>query len=151
MPTRKQRRRRDKSFRHEYETVLVDAEGNELPVEPDEPATARGTDAKSRSQQTARGSKQPAKGRASQRRPPRPVAEPSWNRALKRGGLMGAGMFVLFVFVLHGGSQAGRALTATIYAVMFVPLTYFADRFAYRAYIRRSGGAPGKPDGKPKR
>ena len=28
MPTRKQRRRRDKTFRHEYETVLLDAEGN---------------------------------------------------------------------------------------------------------------------------
>src|SRR5215213_7177386 len=33
VPTRKQRRRRRKSFRHEYEYVLVDEEGNEVEVD----------------------------------------------------------------------------------------------------------------------
>ena len=33
MATRKQRRRREKSFRHEYEFVDRDEEGNETPVE----------------------------------------------------------------------------------------------------------------------
>jgi hypothetical protein len=36
MPTRKQRRRAEKGRRHEYETVWVDAEGNELDEPPDE-------------------------------------------------------------------------------------------------------------------
>ena len=36
MPSKKQRRRREKSLRHEYEYVLLDEEGNEVPVEPTE-------------------------------------------------------------------------------------------------------------------
>ena len=36
MPTRKQRRRREKSFRHDYEYVLIDDEGNEVAVPDDE-------------------------------------------------------------------------------------------------------------------
>jgi hypothetical protein len=36
MPSRKQRRRREKTFRHEYETVLLDADGNEVPLDPEE-------------------------------------------------------------------------------------------------------------------
>jgi hypothetical protein len=51
-------------------------------------------------------------------------------------------MFVLFVFVLKGGSQSGRAITAGIYVVLFVPLTFWADRLAYRTYLKRSGQAP---------
>ncbi len=33
MPTKKQRRRREKSFRHEYDFVVEDEEGNEVPVD----------------------------------------------------------------------------------------------------------------------
>jgi len=33
MPSKKQRRRREKSRRHEYEYVLLDEEGNEIPLE----------------------------------------------------------------------------------------------------------------------
>ncbi len=33
MPSKKQRRRREKLKRHQYELVQVDAEGNEIPVE----------------------------------------------------------------------------------------------------------------------
>ena len=40
MPTRKQRRRAQKERRHEYETVWVDAEGNELEEPPEELAAA---------------------------------------------------------------------------------------------------------------
>jgi hypothetical protein len=32
VPSKKQRRRRAKAFRQEYDLVLVDAEGNEIPV-----------------------------------------------------------------------------------------------------------------------
>ena len=36
MPTRKQRRRRDKTFRHEFDFVTYDEEGNEVEVDPTE-------------------------------------------------------------------------------------------------------------------
>ena len=65
---------------------------------------------------------------------------------------MGVLMFVLFVFVLHSGSQNSRIVTALIYGVFFVPLTYWADRLAYRTYLRRSGAAAtGTGTDKPKR
>ena len=145
MTTRKQRRRRDKGFRHEYELFDRDEEGNETPVER---AARESAEKKANARKNG---KQPTKGKARPKRPMREVQPPSWQRAFKRGGLMGAGMFVLFVFVLHGGSQGGRAVTATVYAIMFIPLTYWADRFAYRTYLRRTGAAPPKPDAGSKR
>ena len=50
---------------------------------------------------------------------------------------MGAAIFVAFVFVLHGGSTASRAGIAIVYAVAFIPLTYWVDRIAYRSYQKR--------------
>ncbi len=137
MSTRKQRRRREKTFRHEYETVLLDEEGNALPVDPEELRAEREAKSKNRGKPARSGKQQPAKSRS---RPLREVPQPTWRRALRRGGLMGVAMFVLFVFVLKGGSGTARAVTATLYAVAFVPLTYFADRLAYRTYLRRTGG-----------
>src|SRR5881398_1636162 len=97
MPSRKQRRRREKTFRHEYETVLLDADGNEVPLDPDELRAER--EAKERERATAkpaRGKQQP-KGRGGRalREPP----QPSWQRALKRGGAMGAVMLFAFIFL----------------------------------------------------
>jgi hypothetical protein len=134
MATRKQRRRREKSFRHEYEFVDRDEDGNETPVE----RVARERAEKKDAKPSRNGRPQPAKGKAKRSRPVREVPPPTWQRAFKRGGLMGVGMIVLFVFVLHSGSQTSRAVTAVIYAVFFIPLTYWADRLAYRTYQRRS-------------
>jgi hypothetical protein len=135
MATRKQRRRREKSFRHEYEFVDRDAEGNETPVE----RVARERAEKKQAKPGRNGRQQPGKTKRS--RPVRVVAPPTWQRALKRGGLMGAGMFALFVFVLRNGSLPSRIVIAVIYAVLFIPLTYWADRLAYRTYMRRTGAA----------
>ena len=144
MATRKQRRRREKSFRHEYEFVDRDEEGNETPVE----RVARERAEKKEAKPGRNGRQQPAKAKAKRSLPVREVPPPTWQRALKRGGLMGVGMFVLFVFVLHSGSQTSRAVTALIYGIFFIPLTYWADRLAYRTYMRRSGAAAAD---KPKR
>ena len=132
MPSRKQRRRREKSFRHEYETVLIDEEGNEQVVAADDlraEREARRTETKP----------QPAKGKSSRgSRPARVPPEPTWQRAFKRGGLMGAVMLVLFAFVLHGGSEVQRVGIAVVYGVLFIPLTYYVDRWTYRTYARRA-------------
>ena len=45
MPTKKQRRRRAKGLRHEYDFVMVDEEGNVIDLTvPDEPPPAEATD-----------------------------------------------------------------------------------------------------------
>jgi hypothetical protein len=132
MPSRKQRKRREKGFRHEYETVLIDEEGNEVPLDPDEARAAREERHKERSSTKV---KPAAKGR-----PPRAMKvppEPSWNRAFKRGGTMGALILVLFLFVLKGGSTISRVAVPVFYAIAFIPLTYVVDRWSYRMYQKR--------------
>lgn len=139
MPTRKQRRRRDKTFRHEYETVLIDEEGNEIPLTEvrthEEPKPAKKNGASGQRKGAARGS----------RRPIREVAPPSWNRAFKRGGIWGGAMIVVSILFLGKSAPvASRVLIGVLYGVAFIPLMYFVDRMTYNTYLRRSGAAPAK-------
>jgi hypothetical protein len=132
MPTRKQRRRREKDFRHDVRVFEVDEEGNEVPI-----AELRARDEKpAKSDPKA----QPAKrGRGA--RPVREVSPPSWQRALKRGGLMGGVMLLVFLFLLKSGPVPQRLAIGVFYGIAFIPLTYWIDRTAYRTYLRRSGRA----------
>jgi hypothetical protein len=138
MPTRKQRRRREKDFRHDVRVYEVDEEGNEVPIadlRSREEKQEKPAKAKAKSSQQAKG--RPARGI-------RDVQPPSWERALKRGGMMGGLMLVVFVFLLNNGPLAQRIGIGAFYAVAFVPLTYWVDRTAYRSYqkrLARSAGA----------
>jgi hypothetical protein len=136
MPTRKQRRRREKEFRHEYETVVLDAEGNEVPFDEETAQRERAEKQASRTTQKRNG-KQPARTR-----PVREVKPPTWERAFKRGGTWGAVLFVVSVLFFKGTSVTGRVIYGLLYAIAFVPLTYFIDRMAYRSYVRRQGAPP---------
>jgi hypothetical protein len=137
MPTRKQRRRREKTLRHEYETVLLDGEGNEVPLDPEELRAER--EAKQRERDRAkptRGTqKQPARGRRA--RPMREPPLPSWRRAVRRGGTMGGLMLLAFLFVLKNGPLPQRVGIGLVYGLAFIPLTFWIDRTAYRTYQRR--------------
>ena len=137
MPNRKQRRRREKDFRHDVRVYEVDQEGNEVPISElrtQEPAKAK----------PAASSNGKSKQRSSGR-PPREVSPPSWDRAFKRGGLMGAGMLLIFVFVLHSGAVVQRVGIGVFYAVAFIPLTYWVDRTSYRTYQKRLARDAEKP------
>jgi hypothetical protein len=128
MPTRKQRRRREKDFRHDVRVFEVDEEGNEVPL-----AELRTPDDRL-PKEKAKGKSQPrnARGRVI-RKPP----EPSWNRALRRGGLMGGAMLVAFIFLFNSAPLGLRLAWGSFYAVAFIPLTYWIDRTAWRSYQRR--------------
>jgi len=128
MPTKKQRRRRAKELRHEYDFVLLDEDGNEVPIDPEE----------RRAEREQKASAKPKSGRGAQtgrslREPP----QPTWERAFRRGGLMGGLMLVAFIFVFKNGPVGSRIAIGLVYGVAFVPLTYLVDRTAYRAYLRR--------------
>jgi hypothetical protein len=125
MPTRKQRRRRDKDFRHDVRVFEVDDEGNEIPIAELRAKTEKPARAKPKGQQ-------PRSARGMREVPP-----PSWERAIRRGGLMGGAMLLVFLFVLKNGPLAQRLAIGIFYAVAFVPLTYFVDRMAYRTYLKR--------------
>jgi hypothetical protein len=135
MPTRKQRRRREKSFRHEYETVLLEADGTTRPLDEDELANEREARSQSKSPAKASPARGAKRGRAT--RPIREVPPPSWHRAFRRGGLMGGLMLLAFVFLFKSSPLGVRLAWGALYAVAFVPLTYWVDRTTYRAYQRR--------------
>ena len=124
MPTRKQRRRAEKSKRHDYEFVYVDDEGNEVESPPEPEKRTNG------SRPATKKSAPPARGR----RAPQP---PSWQRAGRRALILGAVVFVLFGMLSKSHNYAGAAIAALIYTALFVPFTYSLDRFAYRRWQSR--------------
>jgi hypothetical protein len=134
MPTRKQRRRAAKERRHEYETVWVDAEGNELAEPPEglarEPAKRNGATPKPRASQQRGG------------RPVRVPPPPSWRRAARRSLILGAVIFALFYAVGSKNGKhdlAGALELAVIYTALFIPFTYLIDRFSHNRWQRRAG------------
>ena len=141
MPTRKQRRRATKERRHEYETVWLDSEGNELEEPPEEDATQEPHAV--RAEKTKTPAKQQQRGGRAARTPP----QPSWNRAFKRAGLLGIAVF--FLFYIAGGKGGNKELSAlalaALYTALFVPFTYAIDRFAYNRYLQRTAGGTKPP------
>jgi hypothetical protein len=131
MPTRKQRRRRSKDFRHDVRVFEVDGEGNEVPI-----AELRARDDKPKAVSSKGKQKQPA-ARDKRGRAIRPAAPPTWDRAFKRGGAMGALMLVAFLFLFKSAAIELRVAWGVFYALAFIPLTYWIDRTAYRTYLRR--------------
>jgi len=125
VPSRKQRRRREKTFRHEYELVTYDDEGNEVAVDP----------AELRKEKEPPKTKTPSRAQQRGGRAPREVPPPSWQRAVRRGGLMGVGLLLVTTTLLKGTP----IVIALVYALALIPFTYWLDRFAYRSYLRRTG------------
>ena len=139
MPSRKQRRRELKQKRHEYEFVYVDGEGNELEELPEGFEEEQKERSPARNGSKAAAKKQPA-ARANTRSGRTPPV-PSWNRALKRGALLGIVVFALFSFTAKGHWASVLPL-ALLYTVLFVPFTYVIDRFAYKRYQARLEAGP---------
>ena len=134
MPSRKQRQRKLKSKRHEWETVWVDDAGNELDAPPED-VVEREREKKERP--TA--AKTTATTQRGSRREPQP---PSWDRALKRAGLLGIVVYFLFSLTQHGSNRYVSALIpAVIYTALFIPFTFLIDRFAYRRYQAKTQSA----------
>ena len=121
-----------KERRHEYETVWVDGEGNELDEPPEElPAT----------QEKRNGAK--PKATSTQQRGGRQVRvppPPSWQRAAKRGAIIGV---VIFVFIyMTRRSVVSALMLAVIYAALFIPFQFMLDRWGYGRWQRRNEAQP---------
>src|SRR5919202_369706 len=128
MPTRKQRRRREKLHRHEYEYVIETDEGEEIPVERPPARLEDGKDGR----KGGRG--RPGDKQLYDRRG-RVVPKPSWERTLKRGLIFLP--FIVLVMYLIGGKGVSPAvviLNGLFLLVVFIPFSYLVDTFMYRAY-----------------
>jgi cation transport ATPase len=126
MPTRKQRRRREKQKRHEWEEVYVDEDGNEL--DPDEAEEIVGPSGRTKAE----------KGQAKQAAGRRAIEPPSLRRTLRRG-LLFFPLMVLTVFLLTGDdlSTAEKIAQAFFLLLIFLPFTHFMDVLLWRSYQRR--------------
>lgn len=140
MATRKQKRRRAKGKRHDYEVVYLDGEGNE--VEPDEAEPSRASKSPARATSGSKSSKS-SSSKSRITRAPKP---PSWPRAVRRGAIF---MPILIAVVLITNRKqttpVGIILVAIVFTGLVIPFGYFTDHLAWRAYQRRVGG---KSDGK---
>lgn len=140
MATQKQRRRRAKEKRHDYELVYIDEDGVEQPVEREEPRKppSRG----GRGRRSSSSAQAPARSRSKQSsgsgRRGREVQPPSWRKVLKRGAIF-APIFFATVLLLGGGKvtyAAAIGQTALLIAV-FIPFSYFMDRLVWRQQQKR--------------
>jgi hypothetical protein len=126
MASKKQRKRREKDRRHDWEYVYVDGEGQEVEVdeasvEPRAPKKATKTPAKSSG----------GRGR-------RPIEPPSWSRVGKRA-LIFAPLMLVVVYFLQGKNHDYRnAIVQTIVLLaFFLPFSYLMDTMMYRSYRKR--------------
>jgi hypothetical protein len=143
MPSRKQRRRRQKLQRHEYEYVVETEEGEEVveslrELEPDEPEGRAERNGK------PRGSRSKAKARGPVDRRGRPIPKPSWQRVLKRAAIF-MPLFVVFFFVAAPKlTLEQKIFQAILLAALFIPASYLADRLIYRMAERRQQAPSGR-------
>ena len=127
MPSRKQRRRRAKLQRHEYEYVVETEEG-EVPVE-------RPRDAKDGRAEGRNG----GRAGAPVDRRGRPVQKPTLARVLRRAAIF-APIMAIFVYIVNGDrlSPVAVAVNTLILIAFFIPFSYLVDTLVYRTISRRA-------------
>jgi len=126
MPTRKQRRRREKELRHDYELVWEDAEGNEL--EPDD-APGNGP---------SKGAAKREPGRATSSRSGRQVQPPSWRRTLRRARIFAPIMFATVYLITPKLTVQAKLVQTAFIVAIFIPFSYLLDGFFWRSHQRRA-------------
>ena len=133
MPTKKQRRRRAKGLRHEYDFVMVDEEGNEVPVDPTELRAEKENGKPDKPARKSTDAKSPARSRAAQR----VIEPPSWRRALKRAAIWAPLLVVAMMLINRNVSPLQWVTSAVFLIAFFIPISYFTDSMAYRMYRKR--------------
>jgi hypothetical protein len=123
MATRKQRRRRQKDRRHDYEFVYVDDEGREVEP-PDEVRADKRTNGKS--------------PEAAARRGGRKIEPASWSRVGKRALWIAPLMFLTLTLIAGELTLTQRLSQTALMLGIFLPASYVMDRTLYRASLRRN-------------
>jgi hypothetical protein len=138
MPTRKQRRRQQKTRRHEWEYIYVDDEGNEVEVDPEQLNASKNGKAQTRERKSQ--ARAPA-GRTG--RTGRTIEPPSWRRVGRRALLIGPVVVIAMLLLNRNLPMLERVVPAIIMLAFFLPFSYFTDSLAYRMYRRRIDRASG--------
>ena len=135
MTNQKQRKRRAKENRHDYDLVYMDEDGVEQPVERDDgprkpPGRLGRKTTATKSQKTQPADKGGRRGRV--------VQPPSWRKVLKRGAIF-APIFFATVMLLGGKTMtfAGALVQTALLIGVFIPFSYFMDRVVWRQQQKR--------------
>jgi hypothetical protein len=144
MATRKQRRRREKTFRHEYGFVVNDEEGNEVELAGSELRARKEASADKAKAAPAKG-KPAAKGTPA-RRGSRDPDPPSWHRSLRRGLIWSPLMILLSYIVFRSTAVPVRIAIGVVYAALFIPMSYWIDGVVYRRFEKRKLARVSRPD-----
>jgi hypothetical protein len=131
VPTKKQRRRQQKSRRHEYEYIYVDDEGNEVAVDPNELRTEKDEEREPRPKRGTAGKAEPRRG------PGRAIEPPSWRKSGKRALILGPILIVAMMLFNQNVPLSQQIAPAIFLIAFFIPFSYFTDSLAYRMYRRR--------------
>jgi hypothetical protein len=126
MPSRKQRKRRQKDRRHEWEYVYVDETGEEIEAPADEPISRNGK-------------RRPPEAKAKTKASGREVQPPSWRKVGKRGLLFAPLMFLTVTFLSGDLTMTQRLVNTAFLLAFFLPFSYAMDALMYRLYKKRAG------------
>ncbi len=125
MPSRKQRRKREKLQRHEYEYVIETEDGEEIVERPPEGET---TEKNGKPRKAVAGPVD---------RHGKPIAKPSFRRVLRRTAIFGP-LIAIFIYITAKDlSPAGLVLNVLLLLAFFMPLSYVVDTIVYRMLWRR--------------
>lgn len=127
MPSRKQRRKREKLQRHEYEYVIETEDGDEI-VEGPRASEARSAAANGKAE------KEPT-GLVDRRG--RPIQKPSLQRVLKRTAIFAPLIALFIVLTSDGLNLGGLIFNVVLLLAFFMPFSYVVDTFVYRMLLRR--------------
>jgi len=126
VPSRKQRRKREKLQRHEYEYVLETEDGEEVIEGP--------RAAEVQSAANGKADKEPT-GLVDRRG--RPIQKPSLQRVLKRTAIFAPLIAVFILFTADGLTTTGLIFNVALLLAFFMPFSYMVDTFVYRMLLRR--------------
>jgi hypothetical protein len=129
MPSRKQRKRRAKAKRHEWEEVWVDEEGHEIEPPPEAELEAPSRNGKRTRQAPI------------QQRGGRQVQPPSWQRVGKRGLIFAPLMFLTVTFLSGDLTVIQRIVNTVFLLAFFLPFSYLMDTLMYRMAEKRATAA----------
>jgi hypothetical protein len=127
MATRKQRKRRQKGRRHEYEYVYVDDEGHEVEAAPEEVRADKRTNGQAPQPVTRGGRK---------------IEPPSWQKVGKRALWIGPLMFLTLTVIAKELTLMQRLSQTFLMLGLFLPVSYLMDRTLYRSTTRRKSSPP---------
>jgi hypothetical protein len=126
VPSKKQRRKREKLQRHEYEYVLETDEGEEVIESPREIEAA--------APRNGRPAKEPV---GPLDRHGKPIAKPSLQRVLRRTAIFAPLIALVIYFTTEDLTVVGLIFNVALLLAFFMPFSYIVDIVVYRMLWRR--------------